>query len=59
MLHGKREVHKRVIIVCLELHQQLVRELKILYITMQDLRDATFAGMQQSTKDPQENISVS
>ena len=43
----------------MELLQQLVRELKKLCTTMQDLRDAIFVGMQQSTKDPHENINVS
>ena len=59
MLHSKKEVHKRVTTVCQELHQQLVKELKELYTTMHDSRDVTFAGMQQSTKDPHKDINVS
>ena len=49
----------RVTTVCQELHQQLVKKLKKLYTTMHDSRDVTFAGMQQSTKDPHKDINVS
>ena len=59
MLHGRKEDHKGVITVYQELHLQLAKGVRKLYITMQDISDVIFAGMLQTIGDLPGNISVS
>ena len=56
MLHGKKGDNKEIFFQ--ELHLQLEKGVRKLYITMQHIKDVIFIGMPQNIKGHLGNISV-